>query len=143
MRLGKDTMGKICFSPFDVCVQKLERTFVDKIFAICDYYERNEQIRNSRHIYDCYKISKVISLQSKDLKKLVKEVRKARQNDNRCISASDNYDINSKLLEIVNSDYYKKDYYEITSKLLMEDIAYEEAVKVLEDVIATRMFEET
>ena len=40
--------------PFSICVQKLERTFIDKVFAICDYFKRKESARNSRHIYMTY-----------------------------------------------------------------------------------------
>lgn len=42
--------------PFEIEVQSLERTFIDKVFAICDYYLLNEVLRQSRHIYDIYKI---------------------------------------------------------------------------------------
>lgn len=33
-------------------VQSVERTFVDKIFAVCDYKIQNVQDRDSRHLYD-------------------------------------------------------------------------------------------
>ena len=38
--------------PFDMTVQDIRRTFVDKVFAICDYYLAGKSERYSRHIYD-------------------------------------------------------------------------------------------
>ena len=37
-------------------VQSLERTFVDKVFAVCDYKIQGMQNRNSRHLYDICKL---------------------------------------------------------------------------------------
>ncbi|MFZ3591769.1 nucleotidyl transferase AbiEii/AbiGii toxin family protein [Bacillus sp. DJP31] len=42
--------------PFEINVQSIERTFIDKIFAICDYHERKQYTQNSRHLYDLHKI---------------------------------------------------------------------------------------
>lgn len=33
-------------------VQSIERTFMDKVFAVCDYKIQNMQDRDSRHLYD-------------------------------------------------------------------------------------------
>ena len=40
--------------PFDMKVQGLDRTFVDKVFAICDYYLQDNINKHSRHLYDVY-----------------------------------------------------------------------------------------
>lgn len=37
--------------PFDVAVQTIERTLVDKVFAVCDYKIDGRIYRNSRHIH--------------------------------------------------------------------------------------------
>ena len=37
---------------FEMRVQTLERTFIDKVFAICDYYMEGKTYRQSRHLYD-------------------------------------------------------------------------------------------
>ena len=37
---------------FNMNVQSLERTFIDKVFAICDYKIQNMMDRDSRHLYD-------------------------------------------------------------------------------------------
>ena len=40
----------------DMQVQSLERTFIDKVFAICDYRLQDMQDRDSRHLYDIAKL---------------------------------------------------------------------------------------
>ena len=40
--------------PFEMKVQGLDRTLVDKVFAICDYYMQDRVKKHSRHIYDIY-----------------------------------------------------------------------------------------
>ena len=42
--------------PFAITTQTIERTLVDKVFALCDYYMQGETERHSRHLYDIYKI---------------------------------------------------------------------------------------
>ena len=48
-------------------VQSVERTFIDKIFAICDYRIQNMQDRDSRHLYDICKLLPVIKMDLKQL----------------------------------------------------------------------------
>ena len=56
-------------------VQSLERTFIDKVFAICDYRLQDMQDRDSRHLYDIAKILPQIRINN-DLKALIDKVRK-------------------------------------------------------------------
>ena len=60
--------------PFEMKVQGLDRTLVDKVFAICDYYMQDRVKKHSRHIYDIYKLIDLVP-QTKEFKALVKEVR--------------------------------------------------------------------
>lgn len=46
-------------------VQSIERTFVDKVFAVCDYKIQNMQDRDSRHLYDICKLMSVVKIGSK------------------------------------------------------------------------------
>ena len=126
--------------PFEVCVQKLERTFVDKVFAICDYYERQELERNSRHIYDLYQISQIIDLSDDSLRVLVSEVREDRKRNTKCVSAADGYNINEALKTIAASESFEADYREVTSKLLIKNIEYETAITVVEAIVASNLF---
>ena len=126
--------------PFKVCVQKLERTFIDKVFAICDYYERQEITRNSRHIYDLYMIIKAIDLDDKTLPVLIKEVRLDRSKNDRCVSAKDGYDINLALKKIIESGYFKSDYDKVTMLLLTKPVDYEVVIKALELIKQSKLF---
>lgn len=127
--------------PFNICVQKLERTFVDKVFAICDYYERKEPNRNSRHIYDLHKIIEIIDLNDSSLFKLVSDVREDRKNNDRCVSAKEGYSINATLKKIIESGYFKSDYNEVTSLLLIKFVDYETSIMSLQDIINSKLFE--
>lgn len=126
--------------PFDICVQKLERTFVDKVFALCDYFERKEPERNSRHIYDLYKICEIIDLSDCCLSQLVKNVREDRKNSDRCASAKDGYDINQALVKIIESGYFKSDYNNSTMMLLTKNVDYDTAISVLNKIIKSGLF---
>lgn len=126
--------------PFDITVQKLERTFVDKVFALCDYYERKEADRNSRHIYDLYKIARIIDLSNPALKLLANGVREDRKRNGRCVSAAEGYDINLALNHIADSGYFKSDYEKVTTKLLTRSVDYATAISVLRLIIASRVF---
>ncbi len=126
--------------PFNICVQKLERTFVDKVFAICDYFERKEPNRNSRHIYDLYKITNLIDLNNKELIKLVHNVREDRKTNDRCISAKYGYDVNATLKEIVDSDFFKSDYNSVTMLLLTKSVNYETSINAIEEIIKSNLF---
>lgn len=137
---NEDNIKMFGLEPFNVCVQKLERTFVDKVFAICDYYERNEIERNSRHIYDLYKISQIIDLEDNSLIELIKEVREDRKNNSYCVSSVDGYNINRSLALIVENDVFKSDYLNITTKLLIENVEYDEAITVLSKIVSLGLF---
>ena len=65
--------------PFDIAVQTIERTLVDKVFAVCDYKIDGRIYSNSRHIYDLRRLLDRIVL-GDSLKALVKEVRADRKN---------------------------------------------------------------
>jgi len=41
-------------APFEMRVQDIRRTYIDKVFALCDYYMSAETAKHSRHIYDLY-----------------------------------------------------------------------------------------
>lgn len=126
--------------PFEICVQALERTLVDKLFAICDYAIGNRIERNSRHIYDisCL-ITKVCF--DKKLKELIKNVRTDRKLHVYCYSARDGISIPKILSEIIKSNIYKKDYETITKIMMYKYVPYEEAIKALETIVSSGIFE--
>ncbi len=113
---------------FSMKVQSVERTFVDKVFAICDYRIQNMQDRDSRHLYDICKLISVIKLDN-DLDELIDIVREDRMKSMNNPSAQPEHDIPQMLKKIISSRFYESDYQNITQKLLYETISYDEAVK--------------
>ena len=109
-------------------VQSLERTFIDKIFAICDYRIQNMQDRDSRHLYDICKLLPVIKMDLK-LDELIDTVRKDRMHSKNNPSAQLEYNIPGMLKEIISSRFYEPDYRNVTQKLLYEDIGYDYAIE--------------
>lgn len=133
-------VGKFCVDreitlpiPFEAAtvqmnVQSLKRTFVDKVFAICDYRIQDMQERDSRHLYDICKLLSQIELNN-ELDALIDEVRDDRMFSKNNPSAQLEYNIPDMLKEIIQSRFYESDYRNITQKLLYEDIDYDYAVE--------------
>lgn len=127
------------FTSFYITTQQMERTFIDKVFALCDYSLRNEISRNSRHIYDLYKLYPKIRF-DEEFRTLVNNVRSERSHKPICQSARAGFDINAQILEIIKERIFERDYTEVTSYLLFEEVPYEEATSVLYNVMRSGMF---
>ncbi len=108
-------------------VQSLERTFIDKVFAICDYRLQDMQDRDSRHLYDIAKLLPKVEINA-ELDALIDEVREDRMQSKNNPSAQPEYNIPQMLREIISSCFYEPDYNNITKKLLYEDVSYDEAI---------------
>ena len=126
--------------PFNIHVQTLERTFIDKVFAICDYMLENKIERHSRHIYDLSRLISVIKLDD-SLKKLVYVVRNERKEKDKCFSAQDGVNVPNLLRQLIETNFYKKDYEECTQKLLFKPLSYEEAIKSIVKIIKSGVFD--
>ena len=109
-------------------VQSIERTFVDKVFAVCDYKIQNMQDRDSRHLYDICKLLQEVEL-NEELNKLIDMVRDDRMQSKNNPSAQLEYIIPDMLEEIIRSRFYEPDYKNVTQKLLYEDISYDYAIE--------------
>jgi len=139
--VGNDlAIKKYELQPFDIRVQTLERTLIDKVFALCDYVIRKRIERNSRHIYDLSQLLTKVTL-DKNLKELVKDVRADRKSNTLCYSAQDGVNITQMLFDIVESGVYKDDYETVTKAMMFKYIPYDEAIKAIEKIIASGVFE--
>lgn len=116
-------------APFTMNVQSLSRTFIDKVYASCDYYIQGKSRRLSRHLYDLYKIFPKITFDD-DFIKLVKEVKSHRASLSICPSAQDGINISELIYKYCTENYYKKDFEIISETLINEDVFYS-------DVLAT------
>jgi len=133
-------IGKFCTEknlqlpiPFDAIevlmdVQTIERTFIDKVFAVCDYKIQNMLDRDSRHLYDICKLLEQVEL-NQELDELIDIVRDDRMQSKNNPSAQLQYDIPSMLGEIIENRFYESDYKNVTQKLLYEDISYDDAIE--------------
>ena len=111
---------------FPMRVQSLNRTLIDKVFAVCDYYLQDKVYRNARHLYDIYKLAQHVDMDS-DFLELVKEVRAHRITMGSEIAPAAPLDVN--IVELVqklyDEDFYKEDYRETTLKLISDSLEYE------------------
>lgn len=135
----EDLISQYTLEPFELNVQTASRTLIDKLFALGDYYLSGAVHEHSRHIYDLYKLSDIVPLDS-DLKQLVCEVYEERKPHEQCHSAKDGIDMNKLLQEIIDKDIYKKDYEDITSKMLFEDVPYKTAIENLQKIVDYKLF---
>lgn len=127
--------------PFLVNVQSLERTFIDKAFALADYYLSDKVISHSRHIYDLYKLYPLVKFND-EFRLLIKEVREVRKpHIVFCPSAQDSMNLQELLQKIVDENVYKRDYNTITSVLLFDSVPYDETIHILQTIIDTGIFE--
>lgn len=125
--------------PFKTNVQSADRTFIDKLYALGDYYLDNCVQEHSRHIYDIFKLYNIVNI-NEGLKRLVKEVYIEREPNKQCRSAKAGVDMNTLLQEIIDKDVYKKDYEEKTSKMLFEYVPYNKAIEVLQKIVDYKLF---
>ncbi|MCR5632216.1 MAG: nucleotidyl transferase AbiEii/AbiGii toxin family protein [Eubacterium sp.] len=121
---------------FFIKTQSLDRTFTDKIFAVADFYESNETERLSRHMYDLYKMRKHIDLSSEEYKALFSDVLLVRQLQPNNLSAQLNKNMIQDLKQVLNLDYYKNDYINVTSKIIYEDVPYDVVKKNLLNLVS-------
>ena len=138
---NSDIVTENNMEPFDVQVQSLERTFIDKVFALGDYYLSDATLRTSRHIYDISQLLTRVNLSAPELKTLVENVRNDRKNNKTCLSAQNDIDMQALLKTIILKDIFKKDYENVTMKLLAKPVYYGEAIQALQKVIESRIFE--
>lgn len=127
--------------PFPMRVQSLNRTLIDKIFALCDYYLQGKAHRNARHLYDIYKLADYVEVDEEFIN-LLKEVRSHRIEMGREIAPAAPLDVN--ILELVqricDEEFYKEDYEETTLKLISDSLEYE-IVKNHYKELAKKIFE--
>ena len=125
-----DLAEQFSLNVFSMKLQALERTYIDKVFALCDYYLEGKSKRYSRHLYDIYKLTPMLTF-DEVFDQLVQEVREHRSKMPICPSAWDGVDVAAILLEFCDNDFYKEDYQAITSYFAADYVPYEETVAVI------------
>ena len=132
-------LSQFTLQAFSMKVQSMERTFIDKVFAVCDYYLCGQTDRHSRHLYDIAKMLPMIK-KNEEFKALADEVRKIRLSMKYCPSAAADVEISALLHEIIEKSAYKADYENVTRNLLGERFPYVKSAAALQDVADSGMF---
>lgn len=126
--------------PFEITTQTIERTLVDKVFAICDYYIQGKTERHSRHLYDIHKIVTYVGI-TDEMKRLVPEVRAVRSNLSICPSAMEGVSVTNILYEIIDKQVYKMDYENITLGLLFIPETYQAVIQSIRQLAESGMWD--
>lgn len=134
-----DIVREFGIEPFEMTVQSLERTFADKVFAICDYYMEGKVKRHSRHIYDLYMLLPKIILDDA-YRELVAEIRNHRARMSICPSAQPGVDVSELLKEIITKEIYRADYKEITTYFQNHPLEYEKAISAIRTIAESGTF---
>lgn len=134
-----DLIAEYGLEPFGINVQSAERTLIDKLYALGDYYLSDAVQEHSRHIYDIYRLLDIVGL-NEELRQLVRDVFEERKGHQNCHSAKDEIDMNALLQEIIDKEVYKKDYQDITEKILFDKVEYSTAVKALQTIVNSKLF---
>ncbi len=135
----EDLAEEFDLMPFEITTQAIERTLIDKVFALCDYYLSDKVDRHSRHLYDIYKIMEYTKPDA-SLSGLVQEVRSLREPLPVCPSAKTGVYINDILAEIMDKEIYRNDYETITGKLLFTYVPYETVIGGIGEIISRGYF---
>lgn len=125
--------------PFEITTQTIERTLVDKVFALCDYYLDGKTERHSRHLYDIHKIIESVGISEK-LSSLIPEVRAVRAELSVCPSAKPGVCVTEILHEIMKKQVYKGDYEDITMGLLFVPESYDTVIQSLKKIADSELF---
>lgn len=128
----EDLAIQFSLNEFSMKLQSLERTYIDKIFALCDYYLQNRYKRYSRHLYDIYKLTPFIVFND-DFDKLFLEVREHRARMKICPSAQRNINIAETINKFCDDEFYKNDYETITKYFAEDMIEYDDVIRQIRE----------
>ena len=134
-----DLAEQFSLGRFSMNLQSLERTYIDKVFALCDYYLQRRSKRCSRHLYDIYKLTPLIKFDD-GFAVLIGEVREHRSRMQVCPSAKDTVDVPAVILEFCDSSFYREDYQAVTSYFAADAVPYDEAIGQMRVIAASGLF---
>ena len=126
----KEILEQYDLLPFSMKVQSVDRTLIDKMFAVCDYYILDKARRNSRHLYDIYKLYPHVT-EDAGFYDLVEEVRLHRSKMDKKVApaARDDVDILGVVRKLSDEDFYKDDYENRTKGLISDNLSYDEVIE--------------
>jgi hypothetical protein len=135
-----DLVERFSLGRFSMNLQTLERTYIDKVFALCDYYLQGKSKRYSRHLYDIYKLTPLIAFND-GFAVLVREVREHRSKMRICPSADETVDVPAVIFEFCDNSFYREDYQAITDYFAEDAVPYDDAIGQMRALAASNLFE--
>jgi len=128
--------------PAKITVQSLERTFIDKLFALADYQLKGEYGRNSRHLYDIHMIFHSKKLNLDQVKSIFPDVFKERQLYPEFNPSTKAVKKLSKVLKsIIANRFFEDDYNLITKNLILDDVNYDTCIESLKSILDSNLIE--
>lgn len=134
-----DLAEQFSLGRFSMNLQSLERTYIDKVFALCDYYLQGKSKRYSRHLYDIYKLTPLIEFYD-EFAVLVREVREHRSKMRICPSADETVDVPAVILEFSDNSFYREDYQSITDYFAEDMVPYDDVIGQMRALAASNLF---
>ena len=135
-----DLAERFSLDRFSMNLQTLERTYIDKVFALCDYYLQGKSKRYSRHLYDIYKLTPLIEFND-GFAALIQEVREHRSKMRICPSADEAVDVPSVILEFCDNSFYREDYQAITDYFTKDAVSYDDVIGQMRMLATSNLFE--
>ena len=135
-----DLVERFSLGRFSMNLQSLERTYIDKVFALCDYYLQGKSKRYSRHLYDIYKLTPLIEFND-GFAALIQEVREHRSKMRICPSADEAVDVPSVILEFCDNSFYREDYQAITDYFTKDAVSYDDVIGQMRMLATSNLFE--
>lgn len=131
-----DIIDRYDLQPFKMLIQSIDRTFIDKMFAICDYHIHGKYERYSRHLYDLHMIWKSALLDLDTLNEIMFDVICDRQRyDDRNPSCKKGSSPSMLLKEIIEKGVFKNDYLNVTDRLIYKPVPYEQCMNSILEII--------
>lgn len=136
---NKNLIDEFGLGLFEMNLQAISRTYIDKVFALCDYYMQGKSKRYSRHLYDLYKLREHVVYDEKFVK-LIKEVRNHRAKMETCPSAREGVNIPALIHEFCEKEFYRQDYISITEYFIDDVVEYERAADQIISIADSGLF---
>lgn len=137
---NEDLVYEFQLNLFEMNLQSINRTYIDKVFALCDYYMQGKSKRYSRHLYDLYKLKECVTF-DEEFRGLIGEVRKHRENMKICPSARKDVNIPALIHEFCEKEFYRQDYIDITEYFVDDNVEYRQAVDEILALADSGMFD--
>ena len=134
-----DLVERFSLGRFSMNLQTLERTYIDKVFALCDYYLQGKSKRYSRHLYDIYKLTSLIEFNDR-FAALIQEVREHRSKMQICPSADETVDVPAVISEFCDNSFYREDYQAITDYFAKDAVSYDDVIGQMRTLVASNLF---